>query len=167
VALEDKNAVAKIKQSTLLEAAVFKVPHCDEPAGLAISQTTKELFVGCHNKGLYLVDSQTGKTLSKSRIGEDVDANAFDGKTNLVFTSQADSTFTVTQYLPKSKGHSKLKAKQTLITPKGSKTLAYDPEAQLIYLVSAQFESVKNAEGVAKKQVIPNSAEVLVIGAQK
>jgi len=167
VALEDKNAVAKIKQSTLLEAAVFKVPHCDEPAGLAISQTTKELFVGCHNKGLYLVDSQTGKTLSKSRIGEDVDADAFDGKINLVFTSQADSTFTVTQYLPKSKGHSKLKAKQTLITPKGSKTLAYDPEAQLIYLVSAQFESVKNAEGVAKKQVIPNSAEVLVIGAQK
>jgi YVTN family beta-propeller protein len=64
VALEDKNAVAKIKQSHLHEAAVFKVPHCDEPAGLAISQRTKELFVGCHNKGLYLVDSQTGKTLS-------------------------------------------------------------------------------------------------------
>jgi DNA-binding beta-propeller fold protein YncE len=158
VNIENKNALQRIDLHKSKVTATWKLPACDEPAGLAMDVKTNRLFVGCHNKVLLMVNAKNGHVVSQASIGEDVDTISFDPSTQLVFSSNADGTLTV---LHEDNDH-RLSIRQTLTTPSHSKTMAFNTHDHLAYLVSAEFEAPNKPGG--KSLPKPDSFEVLVIG---
>lgn len=159
VNIEDKNVLQRIDLHQGRVTATWKLPTCDEPAGLAMDMQNHRLFVGCHNQVLLMVNAQNGQVLSQAAIGEDVDAVTFDPDTQLVFSANADSTFTL---LHEDNDH-QVSHRQTVVTPSHSKTMALNTQDHLAYLVSARFEAPR--QGGGKSLPKPDSFEVLVLGA--
>ena len=62
---------------------------------MAIDAVHHRLFVGCRNRKLVVMDSDTGKVVTTIPISDGVDANRFDPATNLVFSSNGVGTLTV------------------------------------------------------------------------
>jgi hypothetical protein len=92
------------------------------------------LFVGCRSKHLGVVNSETGKVVFTSPIGERVDADAFDANTKLVYLSTGDGkVFIFHQDSP-----DKYSLAQELTTVKGSKTAGYDPKTKRLYVPSTE-----------------------------
>src|SRR6266566_7841715 len=90
--IEDKNEVAVIDMKTHAVAATWPLAPGEEPTGLAFDAVHHRLFVGCHNKVMMMLDSDTGKVVAKAPIGAGVDACAFDDAKQLAFASCGDGT---------------------------------------------------------------------------
>ena len=93
--LEDKNEVVQIDARTLQVLNRWSLAPGESPSGMAIDAVHRRLFVGCHNRKLIVMDSDTGKVVTTVPIGEGVDANRFDPGTQIVFSSNGDGTLTV------------------------------------------------------------------------
>src|SRR5438874_1723804 len=59
--IEDKNEVAVIDMKTHAVTASWPVAPGQEPSGMAFDAVHHRLFVGCHNKLMTMLDSDTGK----------------------------------------------------------------------------------------------------------
>jgi hypothetical protein len=117
--------------------------------------------VGCSNKLMTMLDTETGKIVATVPIGAGVDACAFDDSTQLAFASCGDGTTTIA----KEETPEKLTVIQTLKTERGARTMALDPETHRIYLPSAQFEPVPSpppGSSPARPKIVPNTLKLLV-----
>ena len=96
----------------------------------------------------------------EGRIGEGVDANAFDPETGLAFASSSDGTLTVAR----PDGADKLTVVQTLKTPVRSRTMTLDPKTHRLYVAAAEFlPPVKGPDGkMQRPQVVPGSFKIVV-----
>ena len=93
--IEDKNEVVVLDIRKHAVAATWPIAAGEEASGLPIDTAHHRLFLGCGNKMMVMMDSQGGKVLGNVPIGDHVDANAFDPKTRLAFSSNRDGTLTV------------------------------------------------------------------------
>ncbi len=134
VNLEEKNETLHIDVKTLKVKDRWPLAPCGTPTALSMDVDAHRLFVGCRSKHLGVVNSETGKVVFTSPIGERVDADAFDSSTKLVYLSTGDGkVFIFHQDSP-----DKYSLAQELVTVKGSKTAGYDPKTKRLYVPSAE-----------------------------
>ena len=156
--IEDKSSLVQVDIAGKQVKATWPLAGCEEPTGLAIDREGRTLFSACANKVLAVVNADTGKVTQTVPIGDDCDAVAFDPETGYVFASAGDGTLSI---LHKS-GSGKYAVVQNLVSPVGSKTMAFDAAKHQVYLPSAKFTGDPTAH--PRPSVVPGSAAVLVIG---
>ena len=121
------------------------------------------VFSGCHNKVMTVLDTKGGKVIASLPIGGNVDGNGFDSGRGLAFSSNGDGTLTVAGET----SPGKFEVLETVLTQRGSRTMAVDPLSHNIYLPAAQFSLPKvSGEGSSKArpEMIKGSFEILVVG---
>jgi hypothetical protein len=164
--IEDKSEVVAIDTKTHQIAGTWPIAPGEEASGMAIDPAHHRLFLGCHNKLMVMMDSDSGKVVATVPIGDRVDANAFDPSTQLAFSSNGDGTVTIAH----EDAADKLTVVQTLTTERGARTMALDPTTHKIYLPSAKYEPQPPPEPGAPRQrpkIVPGSFKILVYGIQK
>ena len=163
VNIEDTNEVVEIDSLKTIESRRFSLSPCEEPTGLGLDAEHNRVFSGCHNRTMTVLDTATGKVIATLPIGEKVDGNSFDAGTGLAFSSNGDGTLTVMNEA--SSGNFEIV--ETVITQRGSRTMAIDPITHNIYLPAAQFSQPKESTQGDPKQrpvMVKDSFEVLVVG---
>ena len=163
VNMEDTNEVVEIDTRKLSLTKRYSIDPCEEPSGIALDGGHHRIFSGCHNKVMTVLDTEAGKVIASVPIGEGVDANGFDPKTGLAFSSDGDGTLTVAQET----SPGKYEVVETVITQRGSRTMAIDSTTHNIYLPAALFQpqAAPTAGGARPRPVmIQDSFSVLVVG---
>ena len=161
--IEDKNEVAVIDTTTHKVVSTWPIAPGEEASGMAFDSENKRLFLGCGNKLMVMMDSETGKVVASVPIGQGVYATKFDRATGLAFCSCGDGTVTIAH----EDSPDKLTVVQTLKTEPRAKTMALDPKTHRIYLASAKFGAASEQPSSGKKQrpsALPGSFKVLVYG---
>jgi YVTN family beta-propeller protein len=161
VNLEDKSQVAVIDAKAHEVVTTWPLAPGEEPSGMAYDPERHRLFVGCGNKMMVMMDSESGKVLAHVPIGDHVDANAFDEKRHLAFASTGEGIVTIAH----EDGSDKLTVVQSLKTEPGARTMTIDPKTGKIYLGAAKYEtSDASSTGGKKKRpsIVPGSFKVLV-----
>ena len=158
VNIEDKNTIVVIDSVSHQITATWPIAPGEEATGMDIDVKHHRLFVGCHNKMMLAVDAQSGKILDHIAIGAGVDANWFDPKTSLVFSSNSEGTVTIASV----SSTGKFKAAQTLTTKARARTMALDKTTHRIYLPSAEFKPASDPK--ARPQPVPGTFKILVYG---
>jgi YVTN family beta-propeller protein len=161
VNLEDKSQVAVIDAKTHEVVTTWPLAPGEEPSGMAYDPEHHRLFIGCGNKMMVMMDSESGKVLAHVPIGDHVDANAFDEKRHLAFASTGEGTVTIAQ----EDGADKLTVVQSLKTEPGARTMTIDPKTGKIYLASAKYEAPDASSSGGKKKrpaMVPGSFKILV-----
>src|SRR5262249_49646278 len=161
VNIEDKSELTSIDAKKAAVIKSWPLTGCEEPSGLAIDQKHRRLFAGCHNKVMAIVNADDGKVITTVPIGLGVDANAFDPKLELAFSSNGDGTLTVVH----EDSPGTFKVVQNADTQRGARTMAFDPENQDVYLVTAEFDEQPPAEGQTRprRTMKPGSFTLLVM----
>lgn len=150
--LEDKNSLNVIDSKGLKVVKNYPLAPCGTPTGLALDAANQRLFTVCRqNKGLSVVDINTGKVTATLPIGAGVDAVAYDAETRLIFCSCGDGTTTII----KQKSADDYSVIQTLKTAQRARTLALDTQTHKIYLSVADFEP-------GTRKTIPGTFRLLV-----
>jgi YVTN family beta-propeller protein len=166
VNIENQNSIAVIDTSSHTVAANWPIAPGEDAAGLAIDVTTHRLFIGAHNNLMLMMDSTNGKVIAQVPIGAGVDATWFDPGTGYVFSSCGDGTVTIAH----EDSPATMTVVQTLMTERGSRTMALDPSTHRIYLAAAKYEAPAApadgapAPGRGRAVMVPNSMRVLVYG---
>jgi DNA-binding beta-propeller fold protein YncE len=146
--------------------ATWPLSPGEEPTGMAFDAVHHRLFVGCHNKLMTMLDSDTGKVVAKAPIGAGVDACAFDDAKQLAFASCGDGTVTIA----KEEALDKLTVVQTLTTEPGARTMALDPGTHRIYTCTAQIApdtGPSPSPGEHRRpNYVPGTFHVLVYGTE-
>ena len=129
---------------------------------MAFDAAHHRLFLGCGNKLMVMMDSESGKVVATVPIGDRVDANAFDPGTQLAFSSNGEGNVTIAH----EDSPDKLTVVQTLPTARGAKTMALDPQTHRIYLGAAKYEA---STGASQKRpaLVAGSFKILVYGMEK
>lgn len=163
VNIENTNQVAEIDSLLTRETRRFSIKPCEEPSGLGLDSNNGRVFSGCHNKIMTVLDTKTGKVISTTPIGANVDGNGFDAGTGFAFSSNGDGTLTIVQ----ESSPGKFEVVATVKTQRGSRTMALDPLTHNIYLPAAQFTPPKETTQTGSKPrpvMVMDSFEVLVVG---
>lgn len=161
--IEDQNEVVVIDTATHQIAATWPIAPGESASGMAIDTKHHRLFLGCDNQLMLMLNTQDGKIIATAPIGDGVDANAFDVKNKLAFSSCGDGTVTIA----KEETADKLTVVQTLKTERGARTMALDPKTHKIYLATAEFEAPANQPPNTtprRPKVIPGTFKILVYG---
>ena len=164
--LEDKSAVAVIDAKAHKVLSTWPIAPGEEPSGMAYDAQNKRLFLGCGNKLMVMMDSETGKVVGSVPIGQGVDATKFDSGTMLAFCSCGDGTVTIAH----EDSPDKLTVVQTLKTEPRARTMALDTKTHKIYLASARFGAATDQPAGGKKgrpSAVPGTFKVLVYGMEK
>ena len=150
--LEDKNSLNVIDAKAMKVIHNYPLSPCGGPTGLALDGANQRVFTGCRqNKGMSVVDINTGKVITTLPIGGGVDAVVYDVSTKLIFCSNGDSTTTII----KQKSADDYAVVQTLYTRVRAKTMALDKVTHKIYLSAPKFEP-------GTRKIIPGTFVVLV-----
>ena len=164
--LEDKSAVAVIDAKAHKVLSTWPIAPGEEPSGMAYDAQNKRLFLGCGNKLMVMMDSETGKVVGSVPIGQGVDATKFDSGTMLAFCSCGDGTVTIAH----EDSPDKLTVVQTLKTEPRARTMALDTKTHKIYLASARFGAATDQPSGGKKgrpSAVPGTFKVLVYGMER
>ncbi len=162
VNLEDKNEVVGFDATTLKIFARWPLKGGDEPTGLAIDVEHHRLFSVCHNKWMFVLDSDNGTIIAKLPIGAKVDGCTFDPGAGLVFTSNGEGTITVIR----EESPAKFSVLETVTTQPGAKTITVDPETHALYLPTAEYgptPAPSSGTPAPKAPILPNSFVVLKV----
>lgn len=150
--LEDKSSLNIIDSKKLKVIRNFPLAPCGGPTGLALDAVNQRVFTVCReNKGVSVVDINTGKVTATLPIGAGVDAVVYDAETKLIFCSCGDGVTTII----KQKEADEYEVVQNLKTAERARTMALDTKTHKIYLSVAQFEP-------GTRKTIPNTFKVLV-----
>jgi YVTN family beta-propeller protein len=150
--LEDKNSLNVIDAKAMKVIHNYPLSPCGGPTGLALDKQNKRVFTGCRqNKGMSVVDINSGKVITTLPIGGGVDAVVYDPSTKLIFCSNGDSTTTIIRQ----NSADSYDVVQTLYTRVRAKTMALDKMTRKIYLSAPKFEP-------GTRKIIPGTFAVLV-----
>ena len=133
--IEDKSTVVAIDAATHAVADTWPIAPGESTFRHGHGFENHQLFIGCENKLMVMMDNQSGKVVATVPIGQGVDANAFDPETRLAFASSSDGTLTVAR----PEGPDKLGIVQRLSTPPRSRTMTLDPTTHRLYVAAAEF----------------------------
>jgi DNA-binding beta-propeller fold protein YncE len=142
--------------------ATWSLDGCEQPTGLAIDRARRRLFSTCHNGIMVITDARDGRAVARAPIGAGPDAAAFDDATATAFSSNGEGSVSVVRET----APGRFETVATLPTERGARTMALDPAAARIFLVTAQFKPAEGAgrEGPPARRVpIDGTAVVLVV----
>jgi DNA-binding beta-propeller fold protein YncE len=161
VNIEDKSEIVTLdgRKNTVL--AHWPLAPCTEPSALAFDVAHRRLFAGCDNKMMAVVNADTGKVVTTIPIGQGVDAGAFNPQTQEVFMSCGDGTLTVVH----EDSPDKYTVRQTVETQKGARTMALNPDTNIVYLVTAERSATPPPPG-QRPTMVPGSFTLLVVKPQ-
>jgi len=150
--LEDKSSLVVIDTKQMKVTHTYSLAPCGGPTGMALDGANQRLFTACReNKGMSVVDINSGSVIATIPIGAGVDAVAYDASNKLIFCSNGDGTTTIIrQYNP-----NKYSVIQTLATQQRAKTLALNKSNHKLYLSAPVFKP-------GTKETVPDSFAVLV-----
>jgi YVTN family beta-propeller protein len=158
----ERNEIVRIDTSTNKTDAHWAMPGCQKPHGLALDRVTHRLFSSCANKVLVVMNADSGSIVTTLPIGAGTDADDFDPKRNLVFSSNREGTLSViAEESPDS-----FVALPPVATQFGARTMALDAESGRIYLVTADFKQNPNVPASDARHryvVTPGSARLLFL----
>ncbi len=155
--LEDKSSLNVIDTKAMKVIKNYPLSPCGKPTGIALDKINQRAFTVCReNKGMSVVDINSGKVITTVPIGSGVDAVVYDSANKLVIVSNADGTATII----KQNSADDYSVVQTLQTTYRAKTMAFDPLTHKIYFSAPQFQA-------GTKNIIPDSFLVMVYEQQK
>jgi YVTN family beta-propeller protein len=160
VNLETQNELLEIDPVQFKVVAHYALKPCENPTGLSMDPASKRLIVGCGNQLAAIVDADTGHVSQTFKVGEGVDATAFDAQRKLAFISAGEGRLTIL-----AEDQSGFHVLQDLATVPGARTLAIDTHTGRVFLPTAQFKPVtpsEKSEGHTRPTVISNTFAVLV-----
>ncbi|MEO8762738.1 MAG: YncE family protein [Ginsengibacter sp.] len=150
--LEDKSSLAVIDAASLKVIRRYPLAPCRGPTGLALDNIHQRLFTVCReNKGMSVVDINSGVVVTTVPIGAGVDAVVYDASSKLIFCSNGEGTVSII----KQESPDKYSLVQTLPTVPRARTMALDPETGKIYLSAASFIG-------DTRNVVPGSFAIMV-----
>lgn len=150
--LEDKSSLNVIDVKAMKVIHNYSLLPCGGPTGIALDKINKRAFTVCRgNKGMSVVDINSGKVITTVPIGAGVDAVVYDAFDKLVIVSNGDATATII----KQNSADDYSVVQTLHTTYRAKTMALDPLTHKIYFSAAQFQT-------GTKNIIPETFAVYV-----
>jgi YVTN family beta-propeller protein len=159
--LEDKSEIVRLDAHTKTVIGTWPA-GCDSPSGLSLDKAGHRLFPVCDGKKMGVVDSQSGKLLATPAIGDGPDASGWSAAHSYAFASSGDGILSVVDAAKP--GYPTI---ESLPTQRGARTMAYDPVADRIYTVSAEYGPKPDPtpdNPRPRPAVIPDSFTVLVIG---
>jgi DNA-binding beta-propeller fold protein YncE len=162
VNIEDRNTIARIDVASLSVTAQWPLPGCEVPTGLAIDASKRRLFASCGNRTLMVVDADSGAIVARLPIGAGSDAVLFDAAKSLVLWSNREGTLSILR----EDDADHYVAEPGAATRPGARTLALDPLAQRVHLVTADFaawSSSAPASGTPRPVPIPGTFSVLTL----
>ena len=135
VNIEDKAEIVELDPVARKVVRRWSIAPCQSPTGLALDEEHHRLFSGCHNQMIAVSNATAGKLVTTVGAGSGIDANRFDPKTQLVFSSNGDGSLTVVhEDTPDS-----YRMVQTVPTMTGARTMELDEASHRVYTVSAKF----------------------------
>lgn len=161
VNIEDKSEVVELDVKSLAVKKRWPLAPCEEPSGMAIDRVHHRLLIGCSNKMVAFLDTESGKVAATAPIGQGVDANAYDPGMKLGFSSNGEGTLTVL----KEETPDKLTVAETVTTRPGARTMALDEKTHKVYLATARFGPPPAATAEQphpRPSILPDSFVVLV-----
>jgi DNA-binding beta-propeller fold protein YncE len=161
VNLADKSAVAVLDPKALSVTKTLPIEHCTSPHSLSFDGANQRLFVGCR-EGFVALDATTGKAVATSLMCNGVDASGFDPDSKLVFESCAEGVISVIRQMTPDN----YRIIETIPTKLWAKTMAFDPKTKNIYLPTADFEFIPDADPrkAPQRRWKAGSFTVLVVG---
>jgi DNA-binding beta-propeller fold protein YncE len=159
--IEDKDVIVHLDAHTLKLIDTWQV-GCNSPSGLAIDVTGFRLFSVCDGNKMSVVDAKTGHVLANPSIGDGPDAAGWSDANKLAFASSADGILSVVDASTPD-----YKTIQSLVTAPRARTMAYDPGADRIYLVTAESGPAPPPTADIphpRPPLIPGSFTVIVVG---
>ena len=129
---------------------------------MAFDAERHRVFAGCRGKAMVVLDTETGKVMTSVPIGEGVDGIGFDPGTGPAYSSNGDGTLTVVQEA----SPGRFEVAETVITQRGSRTMAIDPKTHNIYLPAASFAPLPPAtkEGPKQRPVMIKDSFTVPVG---
>ncbi len=158
VNVEDKNEIVEIDTKIFKVLNHWSLSPAEGPTGLVYDKVTKRLFVGC-DKLLVVMDAVTGKIIDQLAIGDGCDGVAFDAGLKNIYTSNGEGSMTVIH----EDNANKYKVIDNVATKKGARTITLDPATHLLYLPTAEFETLAPGQQ-GRPKMIPGTFQVLVVG---
>ncbi|MFM9910199.1 MAG: YncE family protein [Chitinophagaceae bacterium] len=156
---EDKNEIVVVDTKTFKVLNHWSIAPGEGPTGLAIDKETKRLFAGCE-KLLMVIDATNGSIVDKITIGDGCDGVAFDAATKNIYTSNgSDGTMTVIH----EENAAKFTVVENVVTKKGARTITLDNQTHLIYLPTADFETVDPTQK-GRPKMKQGTFQILVVG---
>jgi DNA-binding beta-propeller fold protein YncE len=129
-----QHEIFRINTATNRVDATWPMPQCQDPHGLAIDTRTHRLFSSCENKTLVVVNSEDGSVVASVAIGVGTDADRFDPRSGLIFSSNGfDGTLSVIREV----NANSFVPVATVKTALSARTMEIDPESGRVYLVAA------------------------------
>jgi YVTN family beta-propeller protein len=160
--IEDKSEIVRLDAYHRKITAEWKLTDCDSPSGMAFDVHGHRLFPVCDGNKMAVVDSRTGKVLANPSIGDGPDAARWSAEHKLVFASSGDGILSVIDAAKP--GYPTI---ESLPTQRGARTMAYDPDTDRAYVVTAQFgprPAPTPEHPRPRPSILPGSFTVLVIG---
>jgi YVTN family beta-propeller protein len=159
--IEDKNSIVELDARSKTLTATWPLTACDSPSGLAIDTAHSRLFAACDGKTMAIVDAKNGTQLGSATIGDGPDAAGFDARNQLAFASSGDGMLAVVDTMHE------FKTVELLPTMKGARTMAFDEDADRVYVVTAEFgprPAATSTNPRPRPSILPKTFQVLVIG---
>lgn len=157
--IESKNEIVRLSAKSHSVTAVWPLTGCESPSGLAIDREGHRLFSVCDNGKMLVMDSRDGKVLGTASIGDGPDADRYDARRKLAFSSNGGSgTLTIVNA-----GKAGYPVAQTLATEKGARTMALDKSTGDVYVVTAKFGPAQQGAPHWRRPIVPGSFTVIQI----
>jgi YVTN family beta-propeller protein len=134
VNLEDQNETLRIDTRALTVTSRWPLAPCERPSSMAIDRAHHRLFIGCRSRVMAVVNTETGKVIATLKIGDHVDASAFDPETGMIFNSTGEGTVDVFH----EDSPDLYRAVERIPTHTGSKTMALDLKTHQILVPSEE-----------------------------
>jgi YVTN family beta-propeller protein len=160
--LEDTSELVEIDASKPAVTRTAKLDPCDGPSGLAIDAKDGVLFSVCGNKMMAVTDTKQMKVIATPEIGQGPDAAGYDPGTGTAFSSNGrDGTLTLVKLVS-----GKWQPVETVTTEPGARTMAVDTKTHKVYLLTAEFGPMPEAQAGKRVRppVLPDTFHVLVVG---
>lgn len=163
VNIEDTAELVEIDAAAASVKNRWKLPHCEEPTGLAVDAAHRRAFSTCGNEVLAVTNMDSGKAVASVAIGKGVDGAVFDPVSQDVITANGEAGNATIVHEADPDHYQVL---QTLVTQRGARTITLDPLTRRMFLPTAKFGPAPVATAELphpRPAVLPGSFVVLVV----
>jgi len=133
--IQDKNEVAALDTKSMTIKARWPSAPAERAASLTMDRQHRRLFIGGRNKILAIMDADTGKVIQSFPIGDGVDANIYEPKTDLIFAATREGIL----HIFHEDTPDKFSLVENVKTQPGARNMALDPKSHILYLDTADL----------------------------
>ena len=143
--LEDKRQVVFIDVARRKIFRRVHLPQCDRPTGIAYDDARHMVISACHNGGVNIVNTETGRVTGTLKVGAGPDTVFADSKRGVVLVpSGVAGQLNVIKIGPDGRG----RTVQVVATQPSARTGAVDPVSGYLYIPAAKLTNPKDAHSI-------------------